>query len=312
MAASAAHPMLSDAVLAAVENAAAAHSGARWTRGAFSDRGDLASHPCGVFSGRPFSVFAKLGEDSGGERFAAELSGLRLLHDAAGIAVPAPVGTGVAGLPAGSLLLLEALPERRPEARSRADWRSIGHTLARLHQVRHATFGLDRPGFFGPLRQDNRPVGSNRWADFYAERRLIPCLRLAADSGHLPPGLAAGVEKLAARLPSLCGPEPVPSLLHGDAQQHNFVSTPGGAVVIDPAPYFGHPEIDLALLGYFDPVPGDVLEAYQDMLPVDGGFAGRRELWRLFGYLAVIAEAGGGSFRRRFLGRLASALRRYR
>jgi len=53
----------------------------------------------------------------------------------------------------------------------------------------------------------------------------------------------------AARLPDLAGPEPRPALLHGDAQQNNFVSTAAGAVVIDAAPYFGHPEADLALVG---------------------------------------------------------------
>jgi len=47
---------------------------------------------------------------------------------------------------------------------------------------------------------------------------------------------------------SLCGPEPAPSLLHGDAQQNNFVSTDAGAVIVDSAPYFGHPEVDLALV----------------------------------------------------------------
>ena len=61
--------------------------------------------------------------------------------------------------------------------------------------------------------------------------------------------------------------------------------------MIDAAPYFGHPEADLALVGYFEPVPDDVLAAYQEILPVDPGFAARRELWRLPAYLAVVAVA---------------------
>jgi fructosamine-3-kinase len=126
-------------------------------------------------------------------------------------------------------------------------------------------------------------VSSNRWAGFYAERRLIPRLRSAVDSGHLPPELVTQVERVARRLPVLCGPEPAPSLHHGDAQQHNFVSTPAGAVVIDATPYFGHPEIDLAFIDLFDPVPADVLDAYRDITPIDHRFTERRELWRLFG-----------------------------
>ena len=308
------HPLLGAEVLAAIEHAATAHRGRPWVSQGFTSLDDRASHPCGILHGTPFSVFAKLSPAAEArEQFTAELAGLRLLHQAARIAVPFPVASGLAGTPAGALLLYEALPERPSEAREPRDWRAIGRVLAALHQAGHERFGLDGPrGFFGPLPQDNRPVPANRWADFYRERRLLPMLRVAVDSGHLPSALAAGVEEVATRLPVLAGPEPRPSLLHGDAQQNNFVSTPAGAVVIDPAPYFGHPEADLALVGYFQPVPGEVFTAYQDIAPVDQGFAERRELWRLPAYLAVVAVDGSGLFGRRYLDRLAAAVRSYR
>ena len=131
------------------------------------------------------------------------------------------------------------------------------------------------------------------------------------DAGHLPLDLATDVERLLGRLPMLCGPEPQPSLLHGAAQQHNFVSTDTDAVAIDVAPYFGHPEIDLALVDYFDAVPDDVFEAYREIVPIDTGFAQRRELWRLFGYLAVVTVDGHKPFGRRMLTCLADAVRSY-
>jgi fructosamine-3-kinase len=333
-----AHPLLGPGVRAQIERAASAHRGRRWVAQGFTSLDDRASHPCGILHGAPFSVFAKLGPSAAArEEFTAELAGLRLIGRAAGVRVPVPVAGGLAGPDAGGLagpdaggpggpdaggpagteaaplLLYEALTERPPGARERTDWRSIGQVLAALHQAGHERFGLDGPrGFFGPLPQDNRPVPGNRWAEFFRERRLLPLLRAATDSGHLPPALAAGAETIAARLPDLAGPEPRPALLHGDAQQNNFVSTAAGAVVIDAAPYFGHPEADLALVGYFEPVPDDVLAAYQEILPVDPGFAARRELWRLPAYLAVVAVAGGTSFGQAYLDRLAAAIRRYR
>jgi fructosamine-3-kinase len=63
-----------------------------------------------------------------------------------------------------------------------------------------------------------------------------------------------------------------------------ILTTATGAVLIDVAPYFGHPEIDLALLDYFAPVPELVFGAYRDLAPIDSEFAERRELWLLFGY----------------------------
>jgi fructosamine-3-kinase len=119
------------------------------------------------------------------------------------------------------------------------------------------------------------------------------------------------VERVVARLPDLCGPDPVPTLLHGDAQQNNFISTAGGAVVVDVAPYFGHPEADLALVDIYAPVDPALLRAYAELAPLNPGFAGRRELWRLAGYLAATAVAGASAFGRSFIPRLDAVIRQY-
>ena len=140
--------------------------------------------------------------------------------------------------------------------RAPRDWRRIGHTLARIHGVKGDQFGLETHSYFGPLYQDNRPMST--WAAFYAERRLWPRLIGAIDSGHLSTAAIRQIEKLISRLPDLCGPETAPCLLHGDAQQNNFISTEAGVVVIDPAVYFGHPEMDLAAIDMFQPARQDV------------------------------------------------------
>jgi fructosamine-3-kinase len=100
------------------------------------------------------------------------------------------------------------------------------------------------------------------------------------------------IEKLIMGLPDLHLPEVQPSLLHGDAQQNNFISTEQGAMVIDPAVYYGNLEMDLAYMDYFQPVPGDVFDGYREIMPIDPGFEERRDLWRLPGYLAVLTVEG--------------------
>ena len=144
------------------------------------------------------------------------------------------------------------------------------------------------------------------WPTFYAEHRLWPGLRLAIDSGNMPPSLIQQVEKLISRLPELCGPEIIPSLIHGDAQQNNFISTEMGAVVIDPAVYYGNPEMDLAFIDYFQSVPNDIFAGYQDELPIDTGFKERRDLWRVWGYLAAVTVEGASH-----LGKLTEAVQKY-
>jgi fructosamine-3-kinase len=313
------HPLLDPLIVHAVRRAAARHRGQAWAPTGFTDLNHRASHPCGIFTGTPFSVFAKLDRSPvGAEQFTAELSGYRLIRARTAVATPVPVAGGLVVTSAGTLLLSEALAERGPasaqaaDSRTPGDYAAIGRALAGLHQARGETFGLaEFDGFFGPLPQCNRPVSSGRWADFYAERRLLPMLRLAAGSGCLPDELARETERVVARLPALCGPDPVPALLHGDAQQNNFISIPGGAVVIDVAPYYGHPEADLAIIDCFSPAGPELLRGYAASAELDPGFAGRRELWRLPLYLAVVAVDGTGSFGRAFLPRLAAALRQY-
>ncbi|MFI5890987.1 fructosamine kinase family protein [Actinoplanes sp. NPDC051513] len=67
----------------------------------------------------------------------------------------------------------------------------------------------------------------------------------------------------------------------------------------------------LALLDYFAPVPPIVFDAYREVTPIDATFGDRRELWRLFGYLAVVTVDGDSPFGRPFIGRIAAAVERY-
>src|SRR5262249_56773197 len=119
------HPLLDGTVVAAIERAASAHLGRPWASRGFTDLNPRASHPSGVLHGEPFSVFAKLGVgDDAREQFTAELDGLRLLSRAAGIRTPVPVADGLGGVAARSLLVVEAVAERRAEARAGAGRRA--------------------------------------------------------------------------------------------------------------------------------------------------------------------------------------------
>jgi fructosamine-3-kinase len=293
------------AVIVAIEEHISRGLRRPWRVGRVTDLGDRASHPCALLHGEDgVDVFAKVDDEP---RLAAELRGLGELR-AAGAAAAQPAGDGLVRTGHGAVLVTEGLVERPPAERTRDDWRAIGTALARLHQVRGETFGSTTDGWFGPLPQHNRPVPGGTWAEFHRERRLAPYLRAAVDAGHLPADVAAGVEGVIDCVAELGGPEPTPTLLHGDAQHHNIVSTSGGAVFVDPAPYYGHPEVDLAMLDLFSPVPADVVDAYRAVTPLADGFTDRRELWRLPAYLAIVAVTGDTAFGRGFLARVAAAV----
>jgi fructosamine-3-kinase len=117
-----------------------------------------------------------------GGQCSAELDGLNILRERARVLTPTPIGPGVVDVPAGAVLLLEAIPERT--ARTAWDWKSIGRTLAAAHRVRADQFGLEMfDGFFGPLPQNNAPASGDRWADLFIERRVVPRLGSGARGG---------------------------------------------------------------------------------------------------------------------------------
>jgi fructosamine-3-kinase len=257
-----------------------------WSVKTSTDLIDFACHPASLLSDGSFSVFAKFSDaPNGSEQFEIELASLRLLTEKSGVLTPLPVG--ILPVEGGCLLVLEDVHrvERKPP-----HWRQIGQALGRIHQVKSKRFGFERHGYFGPLRQDNTPTDD--WVAFYTERRLIPGLKMAHDSGNLPHYLVKPLECIIAALPDICGPRVIPSLLHGDAQQNNYITSEAGPYVIDPAIHYGHPEMDLAWLDAFQPVPEAVFEGYLEEQPIDPGFWERRPLWRLWGYLAAVTVEG--------------------
>lgn len=283
-----------------LEEAISGYLGRPWRVSSVRDMSDFAYHPCAILSDGSFAVFAKVSRARAArEQFEIERAHLRHLAEHAGVLIPTPIGIVAAA--EGTLFITEALDAVE---RAAPQWRQIGQTLARIHRLKADTFGFHMDSFFGPLPQDNGPAQD--WATFYGERRLRPHLRLAVDSGNLPPAVASQVQTVIARLPQLCGPPTTPALIHGDAQQNNFISTAQGTYVIDPAIYYGHPEIDLAYVDVFQPVPHEVFEGYRELMPIDPGFSERRDLWRISGYLAAVAVEGSP-----YLQLLADSLRPY-
>ncbi len=286
--------LLSDPLRLPLEQRVSAYLGRPWQVHAAEDMHDAASHPAAVLSDGTYAVFVKLAEgDLAWDRATCELAGLACLTERAGVLTPRAIGTVVAtGAAAGAgdgavLLILEAVV---PVARRRPQWRAMGRALARIHSVKGDHCGFATHGYWGSLYQDNTPHAD--WVDFYRECRLAPRLEAAVASGHLPPDIAARVERLSAGLADLCGPPVVPSLLHGDAHHNNFISTAQGPYLIDPAVYYGHPEMDLAYIDFFAPVPPAFFAGYREVAPIDPGFTARRDLWRIPAWLAMVEVDG--------------------
>lgn len=283
-----------------IEKMVKRYHGKDWRIREVKNLSDSACHPCAILYGDSFSIFVKFSDAHDAmSQFSVEKDSLQFLKRTAGVMVPNMIG--IEPIEEGVLFISQAVIE---VPRYAQQWREIGRTLARIHKLKSDSFGFHHDNYFGPLPQDNRQM--NNWAEFYGERRLLPRLKTSVDAGYLPYSLSQDVENIIKRLPELGGPTTVPTLLHGDAQKNNFISTAHGVYVIDPAIYYGNPEMDLAYIDYFEPVPDDVFDGYREEGIIAPGFYQRRSLWRLYGYLAAVEVEG-----QKHIPKLENAIKEY-
>jgi fructosamine-3-kinase len=231
--------------------------------------------------------------------FEAEADGLRRLRDAKALRVPSVIATGEDHDDA--YLLLEWIEEG---AKTLAFWESFGRGLARLHAHTRERFGLDRDNYIGSLKQVNTPEPD--WPGFFVHHRLEPQLKLARDRKRMEAGASFRFERLFAKLDRLF-PKEAPALLHGDLWNGNFLcDTEGRPVLIDPAAYYGHREMDLAMTRLFGGLDPAAYDAYQAEWPLEAGWEERVDLCNLYPLLVHVNLFGGG-----YAAQVEAVLRRF-
>ncbi len=235
------------------------------------------------------AVFLKWNRGVPPDFFAAEAAGLAALRATGTVRVPDVLAVGASPAflalewiePGGRGLLTAACAER------------LGRELAALHAVTSDRHGFATANYIGSLPQSNRQTAS--WAAFYRDERIGAQMAIARRGGALPPARERALERLQARLPTFLDDAAImPGLLHGDLWGGNFMlAADGSPVLIDPAVYYGHGEVDLAMTELFGGFPPAFYAAYREVHPLDG-YAERRLLYQLYPLLVHMNLFGGG------------------
>jgi fructosamine-3-kinase len=216
--------------------------------------------------------------------FEAEARGLHWLAESETAEVAEVLGV------ADDCIVLGWIEPNRPSPEAAA---AFGRMLAALHASGADTFGADHDGFIGTLPLPNKPA--NTWPEFFAVRRILPYLKLAADRGHIEAAGVAAVESVVRRIVDLAGPAEPPARVHGDLWSGNVVwSAERHAVLLDPAAHGGHRESDLAMLALFGlPQLARLQSSYEEVAPLADGWEERQPLHQLFPLLVHAAMFGG-------------------
>jgi fructosamine-3-kinase len=177
-------------------------------------------------------------------------------------------------------------------------WEELSLGMSQIHAETSDQFGWKNDNFIGTLVQKNE--WSSNWTEFYFAQRLMPQLEMALMDQKLPKGIIEKFEKLFLKFEDIV-PKESPALLHGDFWYENVIPNQFGApTLIDPAVYFGHREMDLAVADLFGGFPTEFFEAYQTRFPLQPGYEDRRKLHQLYPLL-VHVNLFGDSYAQRVI-----------
>jgi len=170
-------------------------------------------------------------------------------------------------------------------------WEKFAFQLANLHQHKGEKFGLGHHNYMGQLFQNNSFF--NNFSDFFIENRLKPQVKLAFNSKRLQQKHVFLFENLHKKLPEIF-PIEEPCAVHGDLWSGNFIcSTNEKAIFIDPAVYYGHREVDLAMSLLFGGFSNGFYNYYQQIYPLEKGFMERKDYYNLYPLLIHLNLFGG-------------------
>jgi protein-ribulosamine 3-kinase len=218
--------------------------------------------------------------------FAAEEKGLLILRECSGFVVPEVVLNSQAE---NTAFLVMDFIERAPSY-----WSDAGKILANMHRskpFKHESFGLNHDNFIGSLTQSNKIHDS--WAGFFSNERILPQMKMAIDNGQLGKSDLNAAEQFCKRIDELF-PEEKPVLLHGDLWSGNFMFTSNGPAVFDPAVYWGHREMDIAMTKLFGGFDEGFYIGYNEDYTLEKNWEKRIDYCNLYPLLVHVNLFGGG------------------
>jgi protein-ribulosamine 3-kinase len=220
--------------------------------------------------------------------FQKELEGLNALKKSETLHVPEIISDGI--FESEQFLILRFVEKGM---HSKTFWEDFGHGLAQLHKNSQDNFGWDSDNYIGSIHQKN--TNYNSWNEFFVHCRLEPLVALALNQKKLNHVHYDLFQNLYKKIDNYF-PNEKPALLHGDFWNGNFMpDADGHPLIFDPAVYYGHREMDIAMSMLFGGFHQKFYSAYQESFTLENGWKDRARLANLYP-LMVHVNLFGGSY----------------
>ena len=258
-------------------------------------------------------LFMKANMVSALPNFKAEAAGLEAIRATGAIGVPEVLGAGTetgtdtgtgVGNRAGSSFSFLLLEYISPGKQRKDFWEVFASELAAMHASDAGKlYGFSEDNWIGARKQINKMKDS--WILFFRDCRLKP--QFEAAKRYFSLSDLKKIETLLSNLDRYLSEPDRPSLVHGDLWSGNRITGKDGkGWLIDPAVYYGHPEVDLAMTELFGGFPSRFYEAYKEAGNLKPGYADRRDLYNLYQLLNHLNMFGSG-----YLGVVQKIVNRY-
>ena len=163
-------------------------------------------------------------------------------------------------------------------------------SVVKIHSVSNNIFGFDFSTQMGALEQLNSFEES--WVKFYLYNRLIPMFELANKKGNMGKFINKKVNYIFKNIQNFIPNNPKPSLLHGDLWEGNILFKKNKFIgFIDPGSFFGHNEMEVAYLRWFNPsfIDSNFLIKYNEYIRLEKNYLEYEPIYQLYYCLCNVA-----------------------
>tara|TARA_B100001741_G_C16433921_1_gene542266 strand:- start:107 stop:979 length:873 start_codon:yes stop_codon:yes gene_type:complete len=163
-------------------------------------------------------------------------------------------------------------------------------SIIKIHSISNNLYGFNFNTQIGALEQIND--FEKNWATFFINKRLNPIFEAANLENYMGSFVNKKINFLFKNINNFIPNNPRASLLHGDLWEGNILFKKNKFIgFIDPGSFFGHNEMEVAYLRWFNPsfIDSKFLEKYNDYIKLDKNYLTYEPAYQLYYALCNVA-----------------------